>query len=280
MVASLSVQSKQPTLSISIVLFQQHQALLNDTLNSLAEAVNSAVNIHSAQLFLIDNNPAPVFAVEPDHPVFSEIITLQGHGNIGYGRGHNLAIMDSQCDYHLVLNPDVILAFDAVYCAVNFMQQYSQAGVLAPSVKQANGNPEYLCKRYPAVLDLILRGFAPVLLKRLFRKRLAHYEMRDLIKCNPISCDPVWDVPLLSGCFMFFRGKLIRDLGGFDPAYFLYFEDYDLSIRLAKYARTVYVPEVKITHFGGYAARKGWHHIKMFMRSAVRFYHIHGWRLW
>jgi GT2 family glycosyltransferase len=83
---------------------------------------------------------------------------------------------------------------------------------------------------------------------------------------------------LASGCFMFMRGDALRAAGGFDPAYFMYFEDYNLSLRLARQGTLAFVPAVKIVHHGGGAAAKGWRHRMWFMRSALRFFNSHGWR--
>jgi len=41
---------------------------------------------------------------------------------------------------------------------------------------------------------------------------------------------------------------------------------------------TAYVPTVRIIHYGGGAARKGWRHIDSFVRSGMRFYRKHGWK--
>jgi len=88
----------------------------------------------------------------------------------------------------------------------------------------------------------------------------------------------VWDVPLVSGCCMLFKGPVLSKVRGFSPDYFLYFEDYDISLRVAQTARTVYVPAVRITHFGGHAASKGWRHIQLFLRSALTFFRQHTWQ--
>lgn len=88
-----------------------------------------------------------------------------------------------------------------------------------------------------------------------------------------------WDPPIISGCFMLFRGEIFRKLNGFDPGYFLYFEDFDLSIRAAKVTRVAYLPTVKIVHGGGDAARKGLWHIEQFIRSAYIFYRKFGLKL-
>ena len=70
----------------------------------------------------------------------------------------------------------------------------------------------------------------------------------------------------------------MEEVGGFDEQYFLYFEDFDLSMRLRKFGRLMYVPSVRIVHHGGYAASKGWKHLRMFASSGFRFFRQHGWR--
>ena len=45
------------------------------------------------------------------------------------------------------------------------------APVLSGSVRGPDGKRHYLCKRYPAVFDLLLRGFAPGFVRALFRRR-------------------------------------------------------------------------------------------------------------
>jgi GT2 family glycosyltransferase len=70
----------------------------------------------------------------------------------------------------------------------------------------------------------------------------------------------------------------LRAVGGFDERYFLYFEDFDLSLRLGEHGRLVFEPAMRIVHHGGYAARKGLRHVRYFLRSGIRFFNDHGWR--
>lgn len=49
----------------------------------------------------------------------------------------------------------------------------------------------------------------------------------------------MWDPPIVSGCFMPFRTDVLKSLGGFDPRCFLYFKDYDLSLRTGSVTRAV-----------------------------------------
>lgn len=198
---------------------------------------------------------------------------ITGHGNIGFGRGHNLALSEIG-DFHLILNPDIEMDRCSLLNALDFMRNNPDCGLLSPRAYWPDGVRQYLCKRYPAVLDLLLRGFAPKLIQKLFDRRLSRYEMR-LETQNSIF----WNPPIVSGCFMLFRGSILQKTGGFDPQYFLYFEDFDLSIRSGRITKIAYTPDVKIVHTGGHAARKGRWHIWQFFRSSLKFYKTHGFRI-
>jgi len=78
--------------------------------------------------------------------------------------------------------------------------------------------------------------------------------MKDVINADQIF----WDPPIVSGCFMLFRTDVLKSLGGFDPNFFLYFEDFDLSLRASRLTRLAYVPTVRIIHFGGYASERAY----------------------
>lgn len=273
-------------LSVSIVTHAPDLALLAQTLDSLRRALHAAQaqgTLAHADVSVIDNGPGgdwsgslrallgQTFAGTPW--AAAEVVT--GHGNVGYGRGHNLALMRSTADYHLVLNPDVVMQDDAVCQAIAFMQSHRDVDLLAPLVTGADGKAQYLCKRYPALIDLAVRGFAPQPIQRAFRRRLERYEM----KSETDSGEP-FDAPLASGCCMFLRCAAGRTAGGFCDDYFMYFEDFDLSLRMGGHGRLVCVPQVRIVHHGGNAAAKGEAHIRMFLRSMVTFYNRNGWKLW
>ena len=100
-----------------------------------------------------------------------------------------------------------------------------------------------------------------------------------ILSCDNLSENKTSsDIPLVSGCCMFTDTKSLKQVGGFDEGYFLYFEDFDLSIRVSKFGKLMYAPEVRITHSGGYASSKGLWHIWKFCISGARFFNTHGWR--
>jgi GT2 family glycosyltransferase len=269
------------SLSVSVVTFDADWPLVRNTLGSLAAALTYAIGKRSlglARVQLVDNGPGrhAVEELRTMAQLFApplEAAVLSGHGNIGYGRSHNLSLLASAADYHLVLNPDVTMAEDAIHEALLYMVAHSEVAILAPEVRDASGEIQYLCKRYPSVLDLLLRGFAPAGMKRLFRERLERYEMRDLARGAPAL-----GVPIVSGCFMFCRRTPLAAIGGFSEDFFLYLEDFDLSLRAATRGELAFVPAVRIVHYGGNAARKGPRHIALFARSMVTFFNRHGWK--
>jgi len=279
MKATSASDSESIGFSISVVVYQPDIEQLTSTLASLGAACEV---LHATRpglpvtVYLIDNGGLCDLSIALhrlwDRGVLCSIIA--GHGNVGYGRGHNLAIERSNSRYHLVLNPDVDLAPDALEQAVDFFEQHSEAGLITPWIGDEHGRQQFLCRRYPTLLDLFARGFLPSRLRRLFTRRLARYEMRDQINAR----DTVWDPPIVSGCFMLFRTSVLKQLGGFDARYFLYFEDYDLSLRAHEVTRVVYMPAVRVLHHGGGASRKGSTHIRMFMASAYKFFNRFGWK--
>ncbi len=270
-------------LDISLITHAPDLALLARVLEHLGRTLRHASQhggLRGARLILVDNGPGtgwrePLQRTLDTAALPAVVELLSGHGNIGYGAGHNLAFQAGGGDMHLILNPDVLLAEDALSEGLTFLTAHPEAGLLTPAAWGSDGQRQYLCKRYPTVLDLALRGFAPEGMRQRFQARLDRYELRDQTRDVVL-----WDPPIVSGCFMLCRRAVLDQVGGFRPEYFLYFEDFDLSLRLARVTRLAYVPTVRIVHLGGNAARKGIRHIGLFLRAATLFFQRHGWQWW
>jgi GT2 family glycosyltransferase len=265
-------------ISVSVVVYRPHRQLLKSTIHTLALALDRICAPHQASItpLYVVNNGTDEDIDWSDFTGEARLTTMiiEGQGNVGYGRGHNLAIDQTTSRYHLVLNPDIELDSDALAKAIAFMDAHPETGVLTPRIIDDSGHQQFLCRRYPTVFDLFARGFLPAKLRKPFTQRLNHYELRDAIDDKNVF----WDPPIVSGCFMLYRTEVLKKLGGFDPRYFLYFEDYDLSLRTHEIARVAYVPSVRVIHHGGDAARKGFKHIKLFITSACRFFNRFGWK--
>ncbi|SDV47820.1 glycosyltransferase family 2 protein [Chitinasiproducens palmae] len=288
----MNATSALARLTVSIVVYRPDPRLLERTLHSLREATQQAVAagalMSDAELFVVANSaldPSVRALIGRQAAGAMALSCIEGQGNVGYGAGHNLAFAASgntgadqrPNDYFLILNPDVELDPQALTRAVRYLERQPAVALLAPRTLDETGASQYLCRRMPTVADLVIRGFLPRRLRALFDARLADYEMRDATREADRHGRP-FSPAIVSGCFMLFRRPVLRRLGGFDDRYFLYFEDYDLSLRTAREAAIAYVPTVRIVHHGGGAARKGFRHIRMFGASAVRFFNRFGWR--
>jgi GT2 family glycosyltransferase len=273
----------QVQLSVSIVLHNSSLEFLRRTLQSLhssAQVAREAGCLDRVTVYLVDNASEEAYRVRLDREMadwplskFFTVLYSAQASNRGFGFGHNTVLPLLTSDFHLVLNPDVELEGDTLRAGLSSLLQCDDVALTSPIVFGGNGEQEFLCKRYPSVLVLFLRGFAPRIIRRLFQQRLADYEMRDL--CGG---EQQVNVAIASGCFMLVRTNALRAVRGFNDDFFLYFEDFDLSLRLRKQGRLVYDPAMRIVHHGGYAASKGWLHLKYFSNSAVMFFNRHGWR--
>jgi GT2 family glycosyltransferase len=257
---------------ISMVSYCSDRERLVDAINSITTAVSfleKKINF-SFDLVINDN-----LGLEHYKKLCASSVVNYcfGHGNVGFGRGHNLALLQYEADYVLIANPDIVVSEKSIEAAIDFLENHRDVGMLSPKVIDQYGNIQYLCKRYPSVALLFVRGFLPSFLRKIFVRYIRSFEFADEIDQHK-SFEPI----IATGCFMLVRGDIFRKIGGFDPRFFLYFEDYDLTMRIAEHAKVVYDPSIRIIHHGGGASRKGWWHIKLFITSAFRFFNKHGWR--
>lgn len=276
---------REHSLSVGVVTYRCGSEVLRRLLVSLLAAVRRAdaeapLSV-AVQVVCNDEEPAQVGAVSglveeiagtAPHCLQCELIA--GHGNIGYGAAQNLAIRRNTADFHLVLNPDVELEPDALRESVRFLDANPDAVLVAPRGLDGAGRYASLAKRAPSVLVLVLRALSIQASPGFFGRRVGRYIYNDRLPSE--HPEPV---DLASGCYMFCRASALKAVGGFDDRYFLYFEDFDLSRRIAENGRIYEVPGVRIRHHGGDTARRGFRRIARFVRSGIRYFNTYGWRI-
>lgn len=282
--AMITDGSAMPTLCCSVVVHNSDLTRLAGTLQCLAASLQRAVDcgaVSAAKVVVHDNQSCAQYraALSEQLGHYSMVfvaplsLTLNlGDTNFGYGAGVNRAFFDSDSDWALVLNPDIELAENALEEGLQLLSERETAVAVSPLCRGGSGRREYLCKRYPAILDLLLRGFGWRWVRDRFSDRLARYEYQDLQDSVPSP------VTLVGGACMLIRRQILERVDGFDESFFMYFEDFDLSLRLGIHGELLYLPSMQVVHHGGFAARKGWRHILWFVVSATRFYRRHGWR--
>ena len=267
-----------PDMAVSVVLFHTPLEQLRVLIDTLIVAIEKA-GVGRDELVCVDHSTDAAYAEQyrvllAGYDTESLLVTLLQPGcNGGYGAGHNRAVAMLNSRIHLILNPDVELSPDSIRLALEAFGSQHDIAVLAPIGFNQTGDPEYLAKAYPSVSVLGLRALAPKAVKVFFDKALARYEMRDqesALVLRPIT--------LASGCCMWVRRSVFDQVGGFDEAFFLYFEDYDLSLKMAAAGDVLEHRGIEIIHHGGQASRKGLPHVRWFVSGAFKFFKRWGWK--
>lgn len=266
-------------LSVSVVVYEPDLALLANAIASLQVACRhaSVAAPLACSLDIVNNRPGD--------PHLNEIFALaqscsrdglpttviESRTNGGYGAGNNLSIKrHGQVDFHLVLNPDVLLDEAALTHSLAYMQANPTVGLLTPQVRGFDGELQRLCKRHPTLLDMFLRSVPSTAIRRLFRERTLRYEMRDHDYQAVIR-----PVPYPTGCFMLFRRSTLACIGGFDERYFLHYEDADIGRHVDEISVTAYVPDVVVLHKWSRDSHKSWRMRWVTIQSGLRY-----WRKW
>lgn len=247
----------------SLVLYNNSPQMLLDVLQGLTP---------SAFVTIVDNSPTPV--LQPVVNNMKMVAYRHAGKNLGYGKGHNLALkLSPPSDYHLIVNPDIFVEPAAVEQMLAFMCQHADTGMLSPGFLHGDGSPQHLNRRSPTVLDLALRRLPDGLLTRCMRERIRHHEMRAVCGVD------VYDAESLSGAFMLCRRDVLEGVGGFDPRYFMYFEDFDLcrSFRGQGF-RTVCYPAVSVEHRWERASSREIRMTLVHIQSMILFFNKWGWK--
>jgi N-acetylglucosaminyl-diphospho-decaprenol L-rhamnosyltransferase len=212
------------------------------------------------------------------HP---EIHVIDAQGNVGYGRAVNLAAarLSPEIDWILIVNPDTVFTKGAVDELLRVAEIHPEAGALGPRIVDPDGSV------YPSAraLPSLRVGIGHALFARFWpdNRWSTAYRRSDLTA--PQLTDPV-PTGWLSGACVLVRRPLFDSIGGFDPRYFMYFEDVDLGKRIGE-ARAVnlYVPSARVTHIGGQSTKRHSrrmivvHHRSAFLYLSEKY---SGWYLW
>lgn len=252
-------------ITASLVLYNTKEEDLRKVLSCANESIISII-------YIIDNSPTNLLKTLVTD-ISSKCEYIYGQGNIGYGGAHNIGIkkaIKAKADYHIVLNPDISFEPIVITELLKFAERHEDIGLILPRVTYPNGDLQYLCKLIPSPLDIFGRRLLP---KKFIKNRNERFEMRKM------GYNTTWNCPILSGCFMFLKVSYLKQSGGFDDRFFMYFEDFDLIRRLHQICKTVYFPHVTIIH--NHASE---HHtnkilLKASIESAIKYFNKWGWMI-
>ena len=262
-------------LSVGLVCHDTKLHMLEKCLSSLLRELTEAIAvdlISEAEVYLLDNSESEVYGselreiVEKRSVPQSVRLSVLSSKNKGFGAGHNEVISRSASDIHLIVNPDLEFLPRSIINAVKGIQP-GATGIVLPKILNSDGLSLPLHYRRFSAGHIFLRSIAPGFIKKLFRKHLHAATYRN-VRINV----PVKSRSVFSGCCMLFDRGILEAVGGFDERYFLYFEDYDLSLRALMKTSALIEPDFQVVHHGGNTSKKGRKHICLFLASAIRFY--------
>lgn len=209
---------------------------------------------HPVTVHLLDNaspgDDAARFAQVHAARGWGDRVRLWPQGqNHGFGRGNNVvihALLDdpSPPDHVFLLNPDARLENEAIAILADRLDAAPQAAAAGAGIALPDGVPVTAAFRFPSARSEFAQAlnFGPV--SRLFRDRLV-----------PLPADhPDGPVDWVAGAAVMMRLSVLRDLGGFDPDFFLYHEEVELMFRMKKAGHQIlYVPAARVCHVEGAA---------------------------
>lgn len=200
---------------------------------------------------------------------------LQSGRNGGFGAGNNHGIRaglpgGGRPDYVYLLNSDAFPAPDAIRRLRDHLEAHPETGFAGSFIHGTDGVPHRTAFRFPGVLSEFEGQvrFGPV--SRLLKRRIV---------AQPIpqaTCRVDW----LAGASLMMRQEVLDRIGLFDEAFFLYFEETELSLRAARAGwPTDYVVESRVAHVGSASTgMKTWSRIPQFwLDSRLRYFTLaHG----
>nr|WP_162245556.1 glycosyltransferase family 2 protein [Modestobacter sp. Leaf380] len=219
---------------------------LTRCLEALVDAVDD-----STEIILVDNGSEP--PLTPVLERFSHRVTaLRSEVNLGFGRACNAARAWANGDRILLLNPDAILREGALEALVAHLDADPTRGIVTGRLERPDGSLDpYSCLGAPTVWGEFC--FATGLSTLMARSSVTNPEA-----LGGWRRDSERDVGVVTGCVLLTSSELWDELGGFDPRYFMYGEDVDLSARASALGRRLsFVPTVVATHAGGASSTSG-----------------------
>ncbi len=252
-------------ISIIIVNYKVKEYIAN-LLNSIAKARHNK----SLQIIVVDNDSGDN-SIEFLRNRFPDVEYIGNKENLGFGKANNQAIKKAVGKYTLIINPDTLVSEDTFEVLTDHMNRNPECGACGCKILNPDGTfaPESR-RSVPTIWTSITKVLG---LNSLFPKSklFGRYYLGWLHE------DEASQIPVLSGSFMFWRTKLLKELEGFDERFFMYGEDIDLCYRIEETGFYIdYVPETSIIHYKGESTRKSdLRYIRIFNKALYQFFEKH-----
>ncbi len=167
--------------------------------------------------------------------------------NGGFSYGNNIAIRhyfssNNPPEFICLLNPDTYIREGAMGKLTQFMRNNPSVGICGSRIENSDGSVQLSSFKFHSWLTELDRGFSFGVLTRL----LAPWITSEQISDNAVKTD--W----VSGACMMIRSEVFNQIGLFDEAYFMYYEETDFCLHANRAGwECWYVPESRIVHYVG-----------------------------
>lgn len=211
-----------------------------DTLACL-ESLN-ATEGEVGRMVVVDNGSTDG-SVEAINRHFPQVTVIENQRNLGFGVANNMGmrlfLQETRYPHLFLLNNDTLVAPNALKILTSALSE-DGVGAVVPKIYYADGQRLW----YAGGSIDWKQGSATH----------CGFGRRDEERFNRRG-----EVTFATGCALLLKREALDKVGLFDKRYFMFGEDVDLSIRLAKAGyRILYLPEAVVWHkVGGSVARKG-----------------------
>ena len=224
-------------ISIVIVNYNTWDLLLN-CISSIYEKTFGV----SFEIIVVDNNSLdgiPICALEK----YPDVKYLYLDQNKGFGKANNEALKYTNGEYVCFLNPDTVLINNALLILFCYLQQNKNVGICGANLYTEQLNPNMSYANFPSLCKELLSVFGVI------RQKV---EMSSVFN---FGSSKVID-GYISGADIFIRRNLLSNFA-FDPDFFMYYEDVELSYRIKKKGFEIHsVSDAKIIHLQGMSLEK------------------------
>lgn len=239
-----------PPDTVAVIVSYNVASLLHECLASIADAAETGgITVH---VVVVDNastdHSIQVARANPGTTV------VANPRNVGFGVACNQGIAIARAigsQHVLFLNPDARLAPNALEALRNALEASPRHAIAGPDLRFPDGRPQPPRRRFPNLATLLVES-TPLQWRGGGIDGSPGWPVIGQI-IRRYQCADIPDVPgtvdWISGACLFVRVTALVAVGGFDPAFFLYFEETDLARRLQQSGWTcTYAPASRVFH--------------------------------
>jgi GT2 family glycosyltransferase len=176
---------------------------------------------------------------------FPHVHVQENTGNLGFARANNQVLEREAADFYALVNPDTVLAPDALAACMDYMSRDARAGLVATRLVFPDGTLQPSCHSFLGFRNLLGETFG-------VHRILPGLRSLSSLYMPWFRHDRIAEVDWIQGAFLVARGEMVRAVGGFDPAFFMYGEEMDWCRRMRRVGwSVVFLPDPPVVHAGG-----------------------------